>query len=98
MQATTTTEADVRAWAGEVQAVAEKLGPHFARTEARQRATAYLHGLIGDVERKNGWQLAEAAGDAAPYGMQHLLGRAAWDANAVRDDLREYVVTHLAHA
>jgi SRSO17 transposase len=48
------------------------------------------------VERKNGWQLAGQAGDTAPYGVQHLLGRAQWDADAVRDDLQTYVVQHLA--
>jgi SRSO17 transposase len=47
------------------------------------------------VERKNGWQLAEVNGDATPYGVQHLLGRAQWDANALRDDLRPYVLEHL---
>jgi SRSO17 transposase len=51
--------------------------------------------LLSAVERKNGWQLAEVAGNATPYGLQHLLGRANWDADAVRDDLREYVLEHL---
>jgi hypothetical protein len=69
---------------------------HFARSEVRQRARDYLHGLLSGAERKNGWQLAEVAGNATPYGLQHLLGRANWDADAVRDDLREYVLEHLA--
>jgi len=47
------------------------------------------------VERKNGWQLAEVNGDATPYGVQPLLGRAMWDAEAVRKDLRASVVEHL---
>jgi SRSO17 transposase len=51
--------------------------------------------LLSPVERKNGWQLAEANGDATPYGVQHLLGRAQWDVEAVRDDLRGYVLEHL---
>jgi SRSO17 transposase len=51
--------------------------------------------LLGPTERKNGWQLAEQAGETTPYGVQHLLGRASWDADEVRDDLREYVVEHL---
>jgi SRSO17 transposase len=54
--------------------------------------------LLSPVERKNGWQLAEAAGDPTPYATQHLLGRADWDADAVREDLRAYVVEHLGDA
>jgi SRSO17 transposase len=90
-----TTE-DVRQWAEEVGRVGERLGGHFARAEARTRARDYLRGLLGDAERKNGWQLAEYLGDDRPYGVQHLLGRADWDADAVRDDLRAYVMGHLA--
>jgi SRSO17 transposase len=60
--------------------------------EARQRLAAYLRGLLSPVERKNGWQLAEQAGYATPYGVQHFLDRAVWDADLVRDDLRSYVL------
>ena len=56
---------------------------------------AYRRGLRSSVERKNGWQIAEVNGDDTPYGVQHLLGRAVWDAEAVRDDLRGYVMEHL---
>jgi SRSO17 transposase len=52
-------------------------------------------GLLSDLPRKNCWTIAEWAGETSPHGMQHLLSRAAWDADAVRDDLREYVVEHL---
>jgi hypothetical protein len=52
-------------------------------------------GLLSDLPRKNCWTIAEWAGEASPHGMQHLLCRAAWDAEAVRDDVREYVVEHL---
>jgi SRSO17 transposase len=90
------TSADVRAWAQELERVGQRLGGHFARSEPRQRALDYLKGLLGDAERKNGWQLAEYLGDERPYGVQHLLGRADWDADAVRDDLRTYVLEHLA--
>jgi SRSO17 transposase len=86
----------VRSWTEELQAVGERLSDHFARSEVRQRANDYLHGLLSGAERKNSWQLAEVAGNATPYGIQHLLGRANWDADAVRDDLREYVIEHLA--
>jgi SRSO17 transposase len=56
---------------------------------------AYLRGLLGNVGRKNGWQLAEYAGEATPDGMQRLLATADWDPDLVRDDLRSYVVEHL---
>lgn len=55
----------------------------------------YLRGLLGSAQRKNSWQMAEAAGESTPYGIQHLLGRANWDADLVRDDLRDYVGEHL---
>jgi SRSO17 transposase len=90
-----TTE-DVHQWAEELDAVGERLAGHFARSEPRERAVAYLQGLLGAVERKNGWQLAEYLGDDRPYGVQHLLGRADWDADAVRADLHAYVMEHLA--
>lgn len=72
-----------------------RVGTQFTRREARDHAAAYLRGLLATVERKNGWQLAEAVGDDTPYALQHLLGRAVWDADAARDDLRAYVVEHL---
>ena len=82
----------VTRWAAGLEDVAQRIGARFPRSEARQRAAAYLQGLLSPVERKNGWQLAEQAGDESPYGIQHLLGRAAWDADEVRDDLQQYVV------
>jgi SRSO17 transposase len=84
--------------AEEVPAVARRIGPRFARAEARRRAQSYLRGLLSPVERKNGWQVAEAVGDRTPYAVQHLLGRADWNPEAVRDDLRAYVVEHLGDA
>src|SRR4051794_28076170 len=86
-----------RAWADEVAAVAGRIGRHFARSEPRRRAAGYVRGLLGDAERKNGWQLAEHLGDPTPDGVQHLLARADWDADAVRDDLIGYVGEHLGH-
>jgi SRSO17 transposase len=86
----------VRSWAEELEALNERLSAHFARSEACERAQDYLRGLLSEAERKNGWQLAEVAGNSTPYGIQHLLGRANWDAEAVRDQLREYVLEHLA--
>ncbi len=88
----------VGAWAEGLEAVHARVAPRFARAEPRQRALAYLRGLLSPVERKNGWQLAEQAGEVTPDGMQHLLARADWDADRVRDDLRAYVVEHLGDA
>ena len=85
----------VRAWSLGLTEVERWLLPHFARREARRHAWAYIRGLLSPVERKNGWQLAEVNGDATPYGVQHVLGRARWDAEAVRDDVRAYWVEHL---
>ena len=82
-------------WSNELDDVTELLHGRWGRSELRQRVKAYLRGLMSRVERKNGWQLAEEAGDDTPYGVQHLLGRATWDAEGVRDDLRGYVLTHL---
>src|SRR5258708_3142308 len=77
-------------------AVHARIAPRFRRREARERAQRYLQGLLGRSERKNGWQLAEALGEGGPQGMQRLLNAADWDAEAGRDDLRAYVVEHLA--
>src|SRR5215213_7773954 len=98
MMAQTVDRKLVRSWSEELEAVGDRLSDHFARSEVRQRAQDYLRGLLSEAERKNSWQLAEVAGNATPYGIQHLLGRASWDAHAVRDDLREYVIEHLADA
>jgi len=92
------TAAQVSTWADEVTAVGERIGGRFARSEPRRRALAYIRGLLSDAERKNGWQLAESLGDPTPDGIQHLLARADWDADAVRDDLIRYVAEHLGHA
>src|SRR3954451_18450504 len=82
---------EAKGWARALDELMGRLGPRFGRGEPRRRALAYLRGLLAPVERKNGWQLAEAAGDRAPDGMQDFLGRMRWDADAVRDDLRAYV-------
>jgi SRSO17 transposase len=82
-------------WARELDALAARIAPRFVRAEPRRRALAYLRGLLAPLERKNGWQLAESAGDATPDGVQDFLSRMRWEADAVRDDLRAYVVEHL---
>ncbi len=86
---------EVRAWEAGLRVLHERIAGRFGRREPRQRAMVYLEGLLGSVERKNGWQLAEYAGDATPDGVQRLLATYRWDADEVRDDLREYVVEHL---
>jgi SRSO17 transposase len=73
----------------------ERIAAHFGRVEVRARLKRYLAGALARVERKNGWQLAEAIGEAGPQGIQRLLNAAVWDAEAVRDELRAYVVEHL---
>jgi SRSO17 transposase len=72
-----------------------RLAPYFERAEPRRRTMAYLRGLLSPAERKNSWQLAEISGEATPYAFQHLLRRALWDADAVRDELRRYILAHL---
>jgi SRSO17 transposase len=90
-----TTRAEARDWARGLDELVARLGPRFGRIEPRRRARAYLGGLIAPLERKNGWQLAEAAGDRTPDGVQDFLSRMCWDADLVREDLRAYVVEHL---
>ena len=87
--------AEVARWAKGIEGVQECIAGRFRRPEPRRRALDYLRGLLSPVERKNGWQLAEQAGDATPYGVQRLLSTYVWDADLVRDDLRDYVVEHL---
>ena len=75
-----------------LQEAAARVGRHLANEAGRASATAYLEALLGGATRKNGWQLAEAAGLATPYRFQHLLGRAVWEADAVRDAHRGHVL------
>jgi SRSO17 transposase len=82
-------------WSGRLIEVMDRLSPRFSRQDLRRRAEAYLRSLLGSVDRKNSWQLSEAAGAATPHGFQRLLGRARWDAAAVRDDLQCYVAEQL---
>jgi SRSO17 transposase len=89
---------EIAGWAEDLEGLHARLAPHFARTEPRQRVRAYVDGLLGGAERRNGWHLAEAAGESTPYGMQRLGASASWDADRVRDDLRQYVVESLGSA
>jgi SRSO17 transposase len=91
-----TESAAIARWSGALGELHERIGHRFARSEARERVRRYLGELFGRVERKNGWQMAEAIGERDPQGIQRLLNSARWDADAVRDDLREYALEHLA--
>ena len=90
--------ATVEEWGGELRVLHTALRSYFVRSEVRDRAIRYIQGLLSEVKRKNGWQLAEQAGEATPDGMQRLLSSAVWSAQAVRDELHEYVIDHLADA
>jgi SRSO17 transposase len=90
-----TESAAIARWSGALGELHERIGHRFARSEARERVRRYLVGLFGRVERKNGWQMAEAIGERDPQGVQRLLNSAKWDADEVREDLREYVMEHL---
>jgi SRSO17 transposase len=93
-----THESNLRLLSQASEALAEvqaRIGPRFGRSEVRNRAHRFLEGLLAPVERKNGWQLAEALGERGPRGVQRLLGEADWDQDTVRDDLRAYVWDHL---
>ena len=85
----------VQGWRVHFDQLLEQVGPCFGRRDLRRRAWAYVRGLLGPVQRKNGWQLAEHVGDATPHGIQRLLDRARWDAEAVRDELVRYACEHL---
>src|ERR671910_802083 len=87
--------AEVQDWAASLEEVHARIAGAFARAEPRARGLAYLRGLLGRLERKNGWTLAEAAGEVSPDGMQRLLRTADWNADTVRDELRSYVVERL---
>jgi len=85
----------IEGWRAGLAALHARIAGRFRRSEVRERARRYLTGLLERVERKNGWQLAEQLGEAGPQGVQRLLNAARWDADAVRDDLRAYVIEHL---
>lgn len=83
-------------WGQELERLHTRIAPRFARPEPRHRALSYLKGIVSAVSRKNGWKLAEQAGEARPDGMQRLLNSAVWNTDLVRDDLRTYILERLA--
>jgi SRSO17 transposase len=92
------TDDDLAAWVAGLDDLFALVAGRFGRVEPRRRARAYVRGLLAPLAAKNGWTLAEAAGDATPDGMQRLLNAAAWDVDGVRDDVRAYVAGHLGAA
>jgi SRSO17 transposase len=85
----------VGSWEHELGELFARIAGRFARVEPRKRAFAYVRGLLSPLERRNGWTLAEQAGDGSPDGMQALLSSPCWDADAVRDDVRRYLVERI---
>jgi SRSO17 transposase len=83
-------------WQAGLDELLSRVAGRFARVEPRWRAKAFVLGLLADLPRKNCWTIAEHAGDASPDGMQHLLARAVWDHDKVRDNIRDYLLEHLA--
>jgi len=83
-----TTLSDLAKWHSSLQLLHADLSPHFARPEPHARALRFVQGILSEVSRKNGWQLAEQAREATPYGMQRLLSSAVWDCDGVRDEIR----------
>ncbi len=79
-------------WQSEFSAVLDRIAPRFARYEPLRHAGELMAGMISGLDRKNCWTIAEHRGATTPDGLQHLLARASWDADAVRDDLRDYVI------
>ena len=79
-------------WWTEYSAMIDRIAPRFARYEPLRHAGELILGMVSGLDRKNCWTIAEHRGAATPDGLQHLLARASWDADAVRDDLRDYVV------
>lgn len=78
-------------WLVSLHHLHQRLRPHFARPEPHQHVLLYLQAILGEIPRKNGWQIAEHARQPHPYGIQRLLSRAVWDQDGVRDDLRALV-------
>src|SRR5438270_4965196 len=93
-----TQRAEIEGWRAGLDALHARIAGRFKRAEVRERARRYLAALLERVDRKNGWQLAEQLGEHGPQGVQRLLNQAQWDADAVRDELRGYVVAHLGAA
>jgi SRSO17 transposase len=89
------TSQQITSWSLSLRQWQSRLAPFFARPEVLQHALLYLQAILSDIPRKNGWQIAEHAREARPYGMQRLLSRAVWDQDAVRDEVRRFICQSL---
>src|SRR3954467_785451 len=89
-------EETLELWAASLREVKGRMRPLFTQDRVAASADLFLDGLLGEERRKTGWMRAEAAGDPGPWRQQAILGRGRWDADALRDIVREYVVEHLA--
>lgn len=89
------TQAEIGRWAEGLDTLHQRMSGRFRRIEPRRRARAYMEALLGPIERKNGWQIAEHVGEDTPYGIQRLVAGSSWDADGVRDDLVAYVAEYL---
>jgi SRSO17 transposase len=85
----------VMSWEQALQSLHGRIGQYFKRAEPRERVYRYVQGLLSNTPRKNGWQMAEQAGESTPDGMQRLMSTAGWDEDGVRDVVREYIVEHM---
>ena len=88
-------DVDPGRWQAGLEELLGRVAGRFGRVEPRRRARAFVLGLLAELPRKNCWTIAEHAGNPSPDGMQHLLGRAVWDHDGVRDELRAYLVEYL---
>src|SRR5476651_1510130 len=89
-------ETTLELWASALRDVKGRMRPLFNQERVAASASLFLDGLLGNEPRKTGWMRAEAAGDPGPWRQQAILGRGRWDADALRDIVRDYVVEHLA--
>src|SRR5512144_3349400 len=93
---TASIEETLALWAASLREAKKRIRPLFTQERVARNAGLFLEGLLGDEQRKTGWMRAEAAGDPGPWRQQALLGRGDWDADALRDIVRDYVTEHLA--
>ena len=89
-------ETALELWASSLRDVKARMRPLFTQERVAASASLFLDGLLGSEPRKTGWMRAEAAGDAGPWRQQAILGRGRWNADALRDIVREYVLETLA--
>ena len=94
---TASIEETLALWAASLREIKKRIRPLFGQERVAKNAGLFLEGLLGDEQRKTGWMRAEAAGDPGPWRQQAILGRRDWDADALRDIVRDYVIEHLAN-